>query len=87
MPNNVVTLKPRPSKPRSLGPVPVRMESSIVLQGRANQSNVLDIRLNVRLDDIPKHQRRALAALLRSTGWLNLTLGEGQSPEEGGAAA
>ncbi len=87
MTNNVVTLKPRPAKHRSLGPAPVRMESSIVLQGRANHGEVLDIRLNVRLDDIPQRQRRSLAALLRSTGWLNLTLGEGQSPEEGGAAA
>lgn len=87
MNNNVVTLQPRPAKPRLLGPVPALMESSRVLQGRANQSDVLEIRLNVRLDDVPKRQRRSLAALLHSTGWLNLTLTERETPEGGGAAA
>lgn len=87
MTDNVVTLKHRPAKPRSLGPVPARMESSQILQGRASQSNVLEIRLNVRLDDVPKRQRRSLAALLHSTGWLNLTLTERETSEGGGAAA
>ena len=87
MTDNVVTLKQRRAKPRSLGPVPALMESSRVLQGRANKSDLLEIRLNVRLDDVPKRQRRSLAALLHSTAWLNLTLAERETPEGGGAAA
>jgi len=87
MPSNVVTLKPRRAKPRSLGPVPAMIGSSKIIEVRGANTNILEINLNVLISEVPKDQRRALAALLNSTRWLDLTLIERGKPEGGGAAA
>ena len=76
----VIPLPPR-HIPRRLGPVPVVIAASQVLGGATGP--LLELRLKVRLDDIPPGQRRVLAGLLRSGGPLALTLttangGEGE---------
>lgn len=77
----VLPLPPR-RVPRRLGPVPAVIAASQVLGGATGP--LLDLRLNVRLDDIPPDQRRALAGLLRSGDRLALTLATGRG-EEGGS--
>ena len=76
----VISLPPR-RVPRRLGPVPVVIAASQVFNGATGP--LLELRLKVRLDDIPPDQRRALAGLLRSGDRLTLTLatvrgGEGE---------
>jgi len=55
-----------------LGPVPAVIAASQVLGGVTGP--LLDLRLKVRLNDIPPGQRRALAGLLRSGDRLAMTL-------------
>ncbi len=76
----VIPLPPR-RVPRRLGPVPVVLAGSQVLGGMTGP--LLDLRLKVRLDDIPPGQRRALAGLLRSGDQLALTLATGWGGEGG----
>ena len=77
------TVLPSPPRrvPRRLGPVPAVIAASQVFNGATGP--LLELRLKVRLDDIPPDQRRALAGLLRSSDRLTLTLatvrgGEGE---------
>lgn len=77
------TVLPLPPRriPRRLGPVPVVIAGSRVLPGA--QGPLLDVRLKLRLDDVPPDQRRALAGLLRSGDRLALTLVTGWGGEGG----
>ena len=59
----VIPLPPR-RIPLRLGPVPVVIAASQVLGGVTGP--LLELRLKVRLNDIPPDQLRALAGLLRS---------------------
>ena len=82
----VIPLPPRRVL-RRVGPVPVVLAASQVLGGVTGP--LLELRLKVRLNDIPLGQRRALAGLLRSGDRLALTLvtgwgGEGRSGGWGG---
>ena len=82
----VIPLPPR-RVPRRVGPVPAVIVASQVLGGATGP--LLELRLKMRLNDIPPGQRRALAGLLRSGGRLALTLvtatgGEGGSGGWGG---
>lgn len=67
----VIPLSPR-HVPRRLGPVPAVMGGSQVLGGGIRP--LLEIRLVLRLAEVPVRQRRALAGLLRSGDRLALTL-------------
>jgi hypothetical protein len=67
--------------PRRLGPVPAVIAASQVLGGATGP--LLELRLKVRLNDIPPDQRRALAGLLRSSDRLALTLATGWGGEGG----
>ena len=80
MTTSVLPLPPR-RVPRRLGPVPVVIAASQVLGGVTGP--LLDLRLKVRLNDIPLGQRRALAGLLRSGDRLALTLVTGWGGEGG----
>jgi hypothetical protein len=77
---SVIPLSPR-RVPRRLGPVPVVLAASQVLGGVTGP--LLELRLKVRLNDIPLGQRRALAGLLRSGDRLALTLATGRGGEGG----
>lgn len=77
---SVISLPPR-RVPRRLGPVPAVIAASQVLGGGTGP--LLELRLKVRLDDIPAGQRRALAGLLRSGDRLALTLVTGGGGEGG----
>jgi hypothetical protein len=77
---SVIPLPPR-RIPRRLGPVPVVIAGSQVLGGATEP--LLELRLKVRLDDIPPRQRSALAGLLRSGDRLVLTLASATGGEEG----
>ena len=86
MTTSVIPLPPRRIS-RRLGPVPAVIAASQVLGGVTGP--LLDLRLKVRLNDIPPGQRRTLAGLLRSGDRLALTLattkgGEGGSGGWGG---
>ena len=76
----VLPLPPR-RVPRRLGPVPAVITASQVIGGATGP--LLDLRLKVRLDDIPPGQRRALAGLLRSGDRLVLTLATATGGEGG----
>jgi hypothetical protein len=76
----VIPLPPRRIL-RRLGPVPVVIAGSQVLGGATGP--LLELRLKVRLNDIPPDQRRALAGLLRSSDRLALTLATGWGGEGG----
>ena len=80
MTTSVIPLSPR-RVPRRLGPAPVVIAGSQVLGGAAGP--LLELRLKVRLNDIPPGQRRALAGLLRSGDRLALTLVTGWGGEGG----
>ena len=80
MTTSVIPLSPR-RVPRRLGPVPAVIAGSQVLGGATGP--LLDLRLKVRLNDIPLGQRRALAGLLRSGDRLALTLATGWGGEGG----
>ena len=80
MTTSVIPLSPR-RVPRRLGPVPAVIAGSQVLGGAAGP--MLELRLKVRLNDIPPDQRRALAGLLRSGDRLALTLVTGWGGEGG----
>lgn len=67
--------------PRSIGPVPAIITGSQVLN--APSGPLLELRLTMRLEDVPGHQRRALAGLIHSGDLMNLTL-ETASGGEGG---
>ena len=67
----VIPLPPRRIR-RRLGPVPVVIAASQVLPGLTGP--LLEVRLVLRLAEVPARQRRALAGLLRSGGPLALTL-------------
>lgn len=77
---SVIPLPPR-RVPRRVGPVPAVIAASQVLGGGTGP--LLELRLNVRLNDIPPDQRRALAGLLRSGDRLVLTLATGRGGEGG----
>ncbi len=77
---SVIPLPPR-RIPRRLGPVPAVIAASQVLGGATGP--LLELRLKVRLHDIPPGQRRALAGLLRSGDRLALTLVTGGGGEGG----
>ena len=77
---SVIPLPPR-RVPRRLGPVPAVIAASQVLGGATGP--LLELRLKVRLNDIPPDQRRALAGLLRSSDRLALTLTTGWGGEGG----
>lgn len=76
----VIPLPPR-RVPRRLGPIPTVIAGSQVLTGV--RGPLLEVRLKVRLDDIPPGQRHALAGLLRSGDPLALTLATGRGVEGG----
>ena len=80
MTTSVIPLPPR-RVPRRLGPAPAVIAGSQVLGGAAGP--LLELRLKVRLNDIPPDQRRALAGLLRSGDRLALTLVTGWGGEGG----
>lgn len=61
-----------PQPRRRLGPTPAVITAHQVLRGRSGP--LLELRLSLRLDDVPQGQRRALAALLRSGDLLTLNL-------------
>ena len=77
---SVIPLPPR-RVPRRLGSVPAVIAASQVLGGVTGP--LLELRLKVRLNDIPPGQRRALAGLLRSGDRLALTLVTGGGGEGG----
>ena len=77
---SVIPLPPRRIS-RRLGPVSAVIAASQVLGGGTGP--LLDLRLKVRLHDIPPGQRRALAGLLRSDDRLALTLVTGWGGEGG----
>ncbi len=58
--------------PRRLGPVPAVLTTGQVLRGPTGP--LLELRLSLRLADVPQDQRRALAALLSSGDLLTLNL-------------
>ena len=68
------TILPLPPRciQRRLGPVPVVIAGSQVRPG--TRGPLLELRLVLRLAEVPARQRRALAGLLRSGGPLALTL-------------
>jgi len=68
----VVLPWPKRSVPRQLGPVPAVLTGSQVLAGP--RGPLLELRLIVRLADVPTAQRRPLAGLLHSGDRLTLTL-------------
>lgn len=71
-----------PQPRRRLGPTPAVITAHQVLRGRSGP--LLELRLSLRLADVPQDQRRALAALLRSGDLLTLTLtGNSRSGGEG----
>ena len=76
----VIPLPPRRS-PRRLGPVPAVMDGSRVLSGATGP--LLEVRLVLRLAEVPARQRRALAGLLRSGDRLVLTLATATGGEGG----
>ena len=61
-----------PQPRRRLGPTPAVITAHQVLRGRSGP--LLELRLSLRLADVPQDQRRALAALLRSGDLLTLNL-------------
>ena len=67
----VIPLSPRRVR-RRLGPVPAVITASQVRPGE--QGPLLELRVVLRLAEVPARQRRALAGLLRSGGPLALTL-------------
>ena len=80
MNTTVIPLPPR-HIPRRLGPVPVAIAGSQVLGDVTGP--LLQLRLVLRLVEVPTRQRRVLAGLLRSGDRLTLTLatvrgGEGE---------
>ena len=77
---SVIPLPPR-RVPRRVGPVPAVIAGSQVLGSATGP--LLELRLKVRLNDIPPDQRRALAGLLRSGDRLALTLVTGWGGEGG----
>ena len=77
---SVIPLSPR-RVPRRVGPVPTVIAASQVLGDATGP--LLELRLKVRLHDIPPGQRRALAGLLRSGDRLALTLVTGWGGEGG----
>ena len=76
----VIPLPPRRA-PRRLGPVSAVIAASQVLGGGTGP--LLELRLKVRLNDIPPGQRRALAGLLRCGDRLALTLATATGGEGG----
>ena len=76
----VIPLPPR-RIPRRLGPVPVVIAASQVFGGVTGP--LLELRVVLRLADVPPRQRRALAGLLRSGDRLALTLATGGGGEGG----
>ena len=67
----VIPLPPRRIQ-RRVGPVPAVIAASQVLGGATGP--LLEMRLVLRLAEVPARQRRALAGLLRSSDRLVLTL-------------
>lgn len=72
---------PARSVKRQLGPVPAVITASRVVRGE--RGPLLEMRVVLRLNDIPRGQRQALAGLLRSGDLLHLTLKSVEGGEGG----